>query len=184
MENWINQTLNKGLLEDCCRKKGYFQCRNSAVQPLLRRNWFHVFSYERLFSFCYWGGIPSTLLLSQYQTSIWLIADHTFAKHMLTSLSVDEILLPRYMNLSTNFEKPATENRVVSLFKIHLLCFICIHAETNVPAACSRLCRLHLASVGVFARSTRSSAWSASVIVSAGYHLLLAFWGHKAIFFY
>ena len=27
----------------------------------------------------------------------------TFARRMLTSLSVDEILLPRYMNLCTNF---------------------------------------------------------------------------------
>ena len=47
-----------GLQKDCCRKKGYFQRRNSAVHLLLRRNWFHVFSFERLFSFCYWGGIP------------------------------------------------------------------------------------------------------------------------------
>ena len=39
----------------------HFQRRNSAVHLLLRRkqhsdstwNWFHVFSYERLFSFCY-----------------------------------------------------------------------------------------------------------------------------------
>ena len=32
-----------------------------------------------------------------------LIAVHDFARHMLTSLSIDEILLPRYENLSTNF---------------------------------------------------------------------------------
>ena len=40
----------------------HFQCKNSVVLLLLRRqwhsnstwNWFHVFSYERLFSFCYW----------------------------------------------------------------------------------------------------------------------------------
>ena len=31
------------------------------------------------------------------------IAFHAFAMRMLTSLSVDEILLPRYMNLSSNF---------------------------------------------------------------------------------
>ena len=31
------------------------------------------------------------------------IAYYTFARHMLTSLSVDEILLPKYVNLSTNF---------------------------------------------------------------------------------
>ena len=28
---------------------------------------------------------------------------YTFSMHILTSLSVDEILLPRYVNLSTNF---------------------------------------------------------------------------------
>ena len=52
-----------------------FQRRNSAVHRLLRRrrrrhsnstwNWFHVFSYERLFSFCYWWGIlysPSSFI--------------------------------------------------------------------------------------------------------------------------
>ena len=31
------------------------------------------------------------------------IAVHTFTKRMLTSLSVDEILLPRYANLSNDF---------------------------------------------------------------------------------
>ena len=31
------------------------------------------------------------------------IAFHTFTRHMLTSLSVNEILLPRYVNWSTNF---------------------------------------------------------------------------------
>ena len=30
------------------------------------------------------------------------ITFHTFTRHMLTSLSVDEILLPKYVNLSTN----------------------------------------------------------------------------------
>ena len=34
--------------------------------------------------------------------NLW-IAVQVFASHMLTSLSVDEILLPRYINLSTNF---------------------------------------------------------------------------------
>ena len=31
------------------------------------------------------------------------MAVHTFSLHILTSLSVDEILLPRYVNCSTNF---------------------------------------------------------------------------------
>ena len=37
-----------------------------------------------------------------------LITVHAFAKDMLTSLSVDEILLPGYVNLSSNFSRPAT----------------------------------------------------------------------------
>ena len=32
------------------------------------------------------------------------IAFHTFAKYMFTSFSVDEILLLKYVNLSTNFK--------------------------------------------------------------------------------
>ena len=43
------------------------------------------------------------------------------------------------------------------------------------PAVCSRQCCRNLAYAGVFARSAISSEKSASVIVSAGYRLLLAF---------
>ena len=35
-----------------------------------------------------------------------LIVVHAFARHILTSLSVDETLLLRFMNLSTNFREP------------------------------------------------------------------------------
>ena len=38
-----------------------------------------------------------------YMIDNLLIAAHTFARHMLTSLSVDEILLLRYVGLSSNF---------------------------------------------------------------------------------
>ena len=34
------------------------------------------------------------------------IAVHTFTSHILMSFSVDEMLLPRYVNLSTNFREP------------------------------------------------------------------------------
>ena len=46
-------------------------------------------------------------------------------------------------------------------------------------AACFRLCSEHWASASVFVRSTRSSAWSTFVIVSAGYHQLLTFFNKK-----
>ena len=34
-------------------------------------------------------------------TTAWFVADHAFPIRVLTSLSVDEILLPRYVNCST-----------------------------------------------------------------------------------
>ena len=34
------------------------------------------------------------------------IAVPAFASHILMSFSVDEMLLPRYVNLSTNFREP------------------------------------------------------------------------------
>ena len=45
-------------------------------------------------------------------------------------------------------------------------------------AACSGLFHEYLACVGVFARSTRSSALSVSVLVSAIHRLLLVVWNH------
>ena len=50
------------------------------------------------------------------------------------------------------------------------------------PAACSRQNSKDLTWVGVFARSARLSAWSASVIVSIGNHLLFAFFSVKPFF--
>ena len=45
---------------------------------------------------------------------------------MLTSLSVDEILLLRHVNWSTNFrDLQLKEGDSSFLFKIHELCFIC-----------------------------------------------------------
>ena len=46
------------------------------------------------------------------------IAVHTFARRVLTSLSVDKILLSRYANFSTNFRGlPLKVDRAPSLFK-------------------------------------------------------------------
>ena len=49
------------------------------------------------------------------------IVVHTFARHMLTLLSVNEIVLPRYMS---SF-----------LFETQELYFICIHIEANVSCS-------------------------------------------------
>ena len=41
-----------------------------------------------------------------HMTDSLSIAVHTFASHTLTSFSVDEMLLSRYVNLSTSFREP------------------------------------------------------------------------------
>ena len=49
----------------------------------------------------------------------------------LISLSVDEILLLRYLNLSTNFRCTLLKLKMSFSFQTHELCFFCIHVETN-----------------------------------------------------
>ena len=61
------------------------------------------------------------------------IAVHVFTRHILTSLSVDETLLPRYVNLSTNF----SGNGYFSI-KTHVL--FAFTRRSMLIAACSRLC--------------------------------------------
>ena len=54
------------------------------------------------------------------------IAFYTFPKHMLTSFSVDVMLMPRYVNWSSNFRGlPLWDGSV--LFKTYVLCFIGIY---------------------------------------------------------
>ena len=54
------------------------------------------------------------------------IAIYAFARRMLAPLSVDEMLLPKYVNIV------ATLSGVGSLlFKTHEFCFICVHIEVN-----------------------------------------------------
>ena len=50
------------------------------------------------------------------------------------------------------------------------------------PAACFRLCSRDSVWANVFARNARSSLWSASVTVSAGYCLLLVFFNMKPFY--
>ena len=68
------------------------------------------------------------LILDFHMINSLLIAFYAVAKYMLTSLSVDEMLLPKYMNWSTNFRGLPLKSRDGSfLFKTHELCFIDIH---------------------------------------------------------
>ena len=59
------------------------------------------------------------------------IAVHTFASHILTSLSVDETLLPKYLNLSTNFRGPPLRLEMAPFRLKHELLFVCVHVEAN-----------------------------------------------------
>ena len=68
------------------------------------------------------------------------IATHDFAKLMLTSLSVDEILLLRYVNLSNNF-KGLSLNDFFS-FKVHELYLFTFVLRPMRPAAYYRLIEL------------------------------------------
>ena len=58
-------------------------------------------------------------------------AFHSFARRVLTSLSVDEMLLLRYGNYSTNFTSLALRMKT-ALFLAETHCFISIHIEDNV----------------------------------------------------
>ena len=59
-------------------------------------------------------------------------AYYTFTRCILTSFSVDEILLPRYVYSSTNFRGLPLRMEMAPSCLRHINCFICI------PVACSR----------------------------------------------
>ena len=87
------------------------------------------------------------------------IADHVFPMRALTSFSVDEILLSKYLNCSTEFRSLPS---IVEMFLLFLKDMNSVLSEfTYRPtfrAVFSRLCSKDSACVGVFARSARSSA--------------------------
>ena len=82
------------------------------------------------------------------------IAVHAFVSCILMSFSVDEMLLPRYPNLSTDLR----ETPFFFLLKHMYTVLSVITWMPMRPAACSRLCGRDSVWVGVFARSARSSA--------------------------
>ena len=59
--------------------------------------------------------------------NLWITV-HAFTSHILMLFSIDETLLPRYVNISTNLR----ESPVSFLIKTHVSCFVCIHIETNI----------------------------------------------------
>ena len=63
-----------------------------------------------------------------------LIALYTFASHILMSFSVNT-LIPRYVNLSTNFREPAFSVEMSPFFiKAHVFCFVCIDMKARLSA--------------------------------------------------
>ena len=74
-----------------------------------------------------------------------LITVHTFTRHMLTSFSVDEMLLPMYMNLSNNFKGLTLKVEMAHFRSKHmnsvLLAFMC---KAMPPAALLELILFHL----------------------------------------
>ena len=70
-----------------------------------------------------------------------LIGVHVFPMHMLTLLSVDEILLSRKVKWFTNFKDLTFSIEMVpSCLNTHKLCFIWVHKEVN--ATCCTSCTL------------------------------------------
>ena len=60
-----------------------------------------------------------------------LIAVHASARHVLVSLSVDEILLLRYVNLRNNFRGLPLKVEVAPSSLKNVLCFIYVSVEAN-----------------------------------------------------
>ena len=87
-----------------------------------------------------------------------LIAVQTFGRHMLISLSVDETLHVRYINLSSDFSKPSYRVEMSLWFK-HIYSVLSVFTWRPMsPATCSRLWSMDSAWIGVFSRSPMSSA--------------------------
>ena len=59
------------------------------------------------------------------------VAVDTLVRHMLQSLSVDEMLLPRYVNLSTNLKGLQLRVEVAPFRLKHVLYFICVHTKAD-----------------------------------------------------
>ena len=92
-----------------------------------------------------------------------LIAVHFFVRYILTSLSVDETLLPRYVNLSTNFRGPPFRVEMAFSQLKHICSVLFAFMWRLMPLTpCSRLCSEDSAWVSVFARNAMASALSAS----------------------
>ena len=91
--------------------------------------------------------------------NLWIVV-HAFAWRVSTSLSVDKIVQPRYVNLSTNFRgSPLREEVAPCRLK---LVYSVVFAFTLSPlpfAACSRLSHILLSRCNVSDPKTTNFAW-------------------------
>ena len=103
------------------------------------------------------------------------IAVHAFVSRVSMSFSVDETLLPRYENLSTSFREVPSNVEMSPAWLKHIYSVLSALTWKPVPAAArSKLYSSVSAWLGVFASIAMSLTQSASVIVFAGYLLLLS----------
>ena len=121
--------------------------------------------------------------VSFYLSSLTSMSNvYPFACRVLMSVSVYETRFPRNVNISISFRELPFSGEM-SLWLKHIYSVLCVVKFRPIPAAaCSRLYRRVSAWWGVFARSAMSSVKSASVIVCAGYLLLLSFVSLKLSF--
>ena len=101
---------------------------------------------------------PLRIILSVWSdfhmTDSLSIAVHVFASHVLISCLIDEVLLPRLVNLSTSFSEAPFSMEILSFWLKRI--FFILSAFTwrpMSPDAHSRLCSRDLVWVGVFAKS-------------------------------
>ena len=138
-------------------------------------------NYHLTFSLCasMWGihrevltqpqlGRNPVLFNRTDQVSVWSIP---FARRMLISPSVDEILLPRYINLLVILE-------ALRLKPMNSVLFVFTYRPMP-SAACTRICGKGSVRSGVFARSTRSSVL---VIISTFCLFKKKMWTHFFLF--
>ena len=118
--------------------------------------------YSRMDTTAAWKKLRFILSGRSYlhMTSGIPITIHAFASYILISFSVDEMLFPRYENLSTSFrESPFSVEMSFWFWLNHTYSILsALTWRPMPPAAFSRLCSRDLTWLGEFARSAMSSA--------------------------
>ena len=105
----------------------------SIALPCLRSNGFLLSG-----DICLRNYIPILSDRSDYHMTISLsITVNAFARWTLTSLSVNETSLPRYVNLFTNFREPPFREGMSTSWLKHKR-FVSVHLEVNVSCGLLR----------------------------------------------